>query len=180
MSLLRFIPAAALLLLAACAAPGPAFEPVPAPARGYAVVYVYRPDRPPASEAPATFYINNVRFASLWSNGYTFLHLPARQLTLRQDWPMIRDDSKTIRLPLDLAPGVTYYLRLDHKRVLGPKERGMHMEEQWTLQQVEAPLALQELQSARLEPAVNFRRIENRALVVPITHAQASCTLPDC
>ena len=180
MTFLRLICASALLLLAACAASGPVFTPVPTPAHGYAVVYVYRPDRAPVAEAPATFYIDNVRFASLWSNGYTFLHLPARDLTLRQDWPMVKDAGATIRVPLALEAGATYYYRLDFKRVLGPKERGLRMEEQWTLQEVEPQLALQELQSARLEEASNFLRIEKRALAKAAAPVRASCTAPNC
>lgn len=180
MTLLRLFSIAAVLLLAACAAPGPVFEPVPAPARGYAVVYVYRPDRAPASDAPATFYIENVKFASLWSNNYTVVHLPARQFTLRQDWPMVKDRSATIRVPVALQAGSTYYYRLDFKRVPGPPERGLRLEEQWTLQPVEPQLALQELQSARLDVPVNLQRIEKRVLAVGIAPARAACTFPNC
>jgi len=167
----HFVAAALLLLLAACAAPGPVFEAVPAPARGYAIVYVYRPDHVPVSEAPANFYIDNVRFASLWTNNYTVLHLPARPLTLRQDWPMVKDASQTIRVPLDLQAGSTYYLRLDFKKVPAPIERGPKLDTVWALQHVPQDDALQELKSARLEPAGNVQRIVKRAwLVVPPAH----------
>lgn len=164
----RFFAAALLLLLAACAAPGPVFVAVSAPARGYAVVYVYRPDRPPASEAPATFYIDKVRFASLWTNNYTVLHLPARQLTLRQDWPMVKDASQAIQVPLDLRAGETYYFRLDFKKVPAPMERGPRMETQWALQQLQREEALQELRSATLQPAVNVERIVRRAQLTTV------------
>lgn len=179
MTLSRLLSAAALLLLSACAATGPVFEPVAAPARGYAVVYVYRPDRAPVSEAPASLYIDNVRFASLWTNGYTVLHLPARQFTLRQDWPMVKDDAQTIRVPLALDAGGTYYYRLDFKRVPGPKERGLKMELQWTLAPMSKEEALQELQSAKLEPAVNVKRIEKRALATAAP-VRPTCTFPNC
>ena len=180
MNLLRLFSIAAVLLLSACAASGPVFEPVPAPARGYAVVYVYRPDRAPVSDAPATFYIENVKFASLWSNNYTVVHLPARQFTLRQDWPMVKDVTATLRVPVAPQAGATYYYRLDFKRVPGPAERGLRMEEQWTLQPVESQLALQEMQSARLEVPVNLKRIEKRVVSAGMVPVRAACTFPNC
>jgi hypothetical protein len=112
---------AATILLASCAAQGPAFTDAPPPSTK-ALVYIYRQPGFVLAAQPAGFKLDEKPVATLDSGGYSFFHVATGHYELKQFWPASESFAnpllwspglqKDIKIPLDVKAGETRYFRL--------------------------------------------------------------------
>jgi hypothetical protein len=108
---------AGTLVLAGCAAKGPAFTDAPPPG-SKALVYIYRPYNLWMSTQDAGFDANGKRVGFLDAGGYTFFHAAPGHYELKQFWPVgiwtlqVPQMWKDLHLATDLSAGETRYFRL--------------------------------------------------------------------
>lgn len=97
------------VLLAGCAAKGPAFVPVQISDPDTATVYIYRRNNSVLRARAAYFYVNDVNVFDLRAAGYSWIALPAGKYTLRQAWGADMLLAKPIVAHLEVRPGQTRY-----------------------------------------------------------------------
>lgn len=112
---------AAAILVASCAAQGPAFTDAPPPSTK-ALVYIYRQPGFVLGAQPAGFKLDERPVATLDSGGYSFFHLAPGRYELKQFWPASQSFanpllwspglSEDIKIPLDVKAGETRYFRM--------------------------------------------------------------------
>jgi hypothetical protein len=151
--------AAACLVLAGCAAKGPAFTNAPPPG-SKALVYIYRPYNDWMSTQDAGFDANDKRIGFLDPGGYTFFHAAPGHYEIKQFWPLgiwtmqVPQLWKDLKIPVDLKAGETRYLRLGVQGgYTGASPTGgltAHIE--WALSEVPPAIARQEITQQNFEP----------------------------
>lgn len=150
--------AAVCLILAGCAARGPAFSDAPPPG-AKALVYIYRPYNDWMSTQDAGFDANGKRVGFLDPGGYTFFHAPPGHYEIKQFWPLgiwtaqVPELWKDLQVPVDLRAGETHYLRL---RVEGGYDGitplGLQAHVRWALSEVSPEIGRSEIAQQNFEP----------------------------
>jgi Protein of unknown function (DUF2846) len=140
------------LILSACAASGPLYEPAPLPAAAGALIYIYRPSGFALGGRDAYFYIDDVNVVDISNNGYSWLHLPAGEYTLKQKWPFdVTYGLQTLELKVRWLPERTYFYRLETS-IRGPSV-------EWRLREVSSETAITEIQRCKLQPAFGIDKL---------------------
>jgi len=145
----------ACLVLAACAARGPAFTDAPPPGTK-ALVYIYRAPGIVASAQPAGFDVTDKVVATLSPGGYTYFHIAPGHHEIKQYWPvsLISITSpglwQSISLPLDAKAGETHYLRFDTGMGGTSPYGGQNI--QWQLAEVPVETARHEIAQEKFQP----------------------------
>lgn len=112
-----------VLLLFACAAPGPVFEPM-IQKEGVATLYIYRPKKFKGGGTYPHIYLNGVEKAPLRNGGYISAHLAPGEYTIEskgKDWKWDLPDSS---VKISVAEGKTYYIKLDYDSDIGVTDTG--------------------------------------------------------
>jgi hypothetical protein len=147
------------LLLAGCAAKGPAFTDAPPPG-AKALVYIYRPYNEWMSTQDAGFDANEKRIGFLDPGGYTYFHAAPGYYEIKQFWPLgiwtvqVPELWKDLKVPVELKAGETHYLRL---RVQGAYDGvspmgGLQAHVQWVLSEVPPETGRYEIAQQKFEP----------------------------
>jgi hypothetical protein len=149
----------AMLALAGCAAVGPVFSPVTHVAAGNGVIYVYRPEAGTLSLMTAVFELNGRPFASIESNGFSALPVPAGKYTLVHRWKAgsfgnAKLEDRPMTINVSVAPGKSTYVRLLSQANTTSATSGMggtrfSTQLRWYMQEVSEAVALPEIQQTK-------------------------------
>lgn len=119
------------------------------PLAGYSLVYIYRPDAPPALRR-ATILVGGKAALKLPNKAYSWFYLREGDHKVRTSWGTIYRGVKIVEIPLNVHAGATYYLRLSGTKTVGIAYDG-HASR---LDPVDAELAAKELAKIKsYEPA---------------------------
>ena len=151
--------ALACLILAGCAATGPAFSDAPPPG-AKALVYIYRPYNQWMSTQDAGFDANGKRVGFLDPGGYTFFHAAPGHYEVRQFWPLgiwtvqMPAMWDSLKIPIDLKAGEIHYVRLAIRaspaQAVPPAIISTRLE--WELSEVPPSVARREIAEQKFEP----------------------------
>jgi hypothetical protein len=145
----------AVSFLAACSATGPKFSAAAQPIKNEALIYVYRPNALFYGAIQSHFYLDDNKVASLNKEGYTAFYVPSGAHIFKQHWTGMEYAHQTIKFPVELAPGETYYYRL----TIGfegfnsaPAYRGVSATHKWVISRVPESEALSEIELTNYQP----------------------------
>lgn len=88
----------------------------PPPPPGHAVVYIVRPSAAFAGLRDVYLLIGGTRVAELGSSNYTWMHVPAGEYVLGQEWPWGMTNMKALQVEAQLEAGKTYYYKFEISR----------------------------------------------------------------
>lgn len=125
------------------------FSEAAPPPVGFALVYIYRPDAPPAMRR-ATLLVDGKAALRLPNKAYSWFYLREGDHKVKTSWGTIYRGVKIVEIPLSVQAGSTYYLRLSGTKTIGISYDG-HASR---LDPVDAELAAKELARIKsYEPA---------------------------
>jgi uncharacterized protein DUF2846 len=101
-----------LLLLAGCAATGPAFQEAGAAPKDKATVYVYRPSSLVNSGNAPNLFVNDVDHGQLWNAGYIPLSLPPGEISVVLKGDRWKWGLPPISTKARVEAGKSYYFRM--------------------------------------------------------------------
>ena len=101
-----------LMLLAGCAATGPAFQEVGVAPKDKATVYVYRPGSFVNSGSAPNLFVNEVDHGQLWNGGYIPLSLPPGEISVVLKGDRWKWGLPPISTKARIEAGKSYYFRM--------------------------------------------------------------------
>lgn len=132
-----------------------AFAPAAPPADGYALVYLYRPDAPPAMRR-AGILIDGREVMKVPNKAYSWFYIRDGQYTIQTKWGKIYNGVEKVNKSFQFGSGETYYLRLSGTKV--PK--GTYDFHTSRLDQVTGVLAKKELEKIKRYSAADIQTVQ--------------------